>query len=37
MKDRKTMGLPANDLIDFHGEFAKKFKVKVPINPKNFG
>lgn len=28
--------MPANELVDFHGEFAKKFKFTVPLNPINF-
>lgn len=37
MKDRKTMGLPSNQLVDFHGEFASKFRILLPINPVHFG
>jgi len=37
MKDRKTMGLPAEELADMHGEFASKFKIRMPINPVHFG
>jgi hypothetical protein len=29
--------MPAHELVDFHGEFAKKFKFTVPLNPINFG
>jgi hypothetical protein len=37
LKDRKTLGLSGQGLIEFHGEFAQKFKVKVPIHPVHFG
>lgn len=37
MKDRKSGGMPANELTDMHGELASKFKLLLPINPVHFG
>lgn len=37
LKHRDTLGIPSAELVDFHGQFAKKFKFSVPINPRNFG
>lgn len=34
-KDRHTHKIPAEKLTDFHGEYAKMFKFKVPLHPKN--
>ena len=34
-KDRKTHKMPAEKLTDFHGEYAKMFRFKVPLHPKN--
>lgn len=35
MKNRDTLKVKSADLIDFHAEFAKKFKFKVPLHPRN--
>ena len=37
LKDRKTLGIPSQGLIEYHGQFAHKFKFKVPIHPVHFG
>lgn len=34
-KDRKTHGIKGEDLVEFHADFAKKFKFKIPLHPKN--
>jgi len=34
-KDRKLHGVKSEDLVDFHHDFAKKFKFRVPLHPKN--
>lgn len=34
-KDRKSHKIPAEKMTDFHGEFSKMFKFKVPLHPKN--
>ena len=34
-RNRKTALVPANKLIDMHGNFAKVFKVTIPIHPRN--
>jgi len=34
-KDRKTHKIPAEKMTEFHGEFAKMFRFKVPLHPKN--
>lgn len=34
-KDRHTHKIPAAKLTDFHGEYSKMFKFKVPLHPKN--
>ena len=34
-KDRKTHGVKSEELVDFHHDFAKKFKFRVPLHPKN--
>lgn len=34
-KDRKTHAVKSEELIDFHSDFAKKFKFKIPLHPKN--
>lgn len=34
-KDRKTHGVASEELVDFHHDFAKKFKFRVPLHPKN--
>lgn len=35
LKHRDTMGIPGPELVEFHGEFAKKFNFKVPIHPRH--
>lgn len=30
------MGLPSGELVELHGEFAKKFNTRIPINPDHF-
>lgn len=35
LKHRETMGMPGTEIIDFHGEFGKKFQFKIPLNPRN--
>lgn len=37
LKHRDTLGIPAAELVEFHGQFAKKFRMTVPINPVHFG
>mmetsp|Transcript_33028 Transcript_33028/g.32167 ORF Transcript_33028/g.32167 Transcript_33028/m.32167 type:complete len:99 (-) Transcript_33028:425-721(-) len=34
-KDRKTHQLPSKEMVDFHYDFAKKFKLAVPLHPRN--
>lgn len=34
-KDRKTHCIMSEDLVEFHHDFAKKFKFRIPLNPKN--
>ena len=34
-KDRKTHAVKSEELVDFHSDFAKKFKFRVPLHPKN--
>ena len=34
-KDRKTHSIKSLDMVEFHAEFAKKFKFRVPLHPKN--
>lgn len=34
-KDRKTHCIKSEDLVEFHHDFAKKFKFRIPLNPKN--
>lgn len=34
-KDRKTHAVKSGDLVDFHHDFTKKFKFRVPLHPKN--
>ena len=34
-KDRKTHAVKSLDMVEFHSEFAKKFKFRVPLHPKN--
>lgn len=34
-KDRKTHSIKAEDLVDFHHDYSKKFKFRVPVHPKN--
>lgn len=35
LKRRETLKLPSEKVVDFHAEFAKKFRFKVPIHPRN--
>ena len=35
LKHRDTLGIPSNEIVDFHGNFAKKFRFAVPIHPRN--
>jgi len=35
LKRRETLKLESEKIVDMHGEFANKFKLKVPIHPKN--
>lgn len=35
IKDRKTHAIKSEELVDFNHDFAKKFKFKVPLHPKN--
>ena len=34
-KDRKTHAVKSEDMVEFHSDFAKKFKFRVPLHPKN--
>ena len=34
-KDRKTHAIKSEDLVEFHYDFSKKFKFRVPLHPKN--
>jgi hypothetical protein len=34
-KDRKTHAVKSEELVDFHHDFSKKFKFRVPLHPKN--
>jgi hypothetical protein len=34
-KDRKTHRVASADLVEYHGEFSKKFPFPVPIHPRN--
>jgi len=34
-KDRKTHAIKAEDLVEFHHDYSKKFKFRVPLHPKN--
>ena len=34
-KDRKTHAVKSEEMVDFHHDFAKKFKFRVPLHPKN--
>jgi hypothetical protein len=34
-KDRKTHSLKAEELVDFHHDYSKKFKLRIPLHPKN--
>jgi hypothetical protein len=34
-KDRKTHAVKSEELVDFHHDFTKKFKFRVPLHPKN--
>lgn len=34
-KDRKTHAIKSEEMVDFHHDFAKKFKFRVPLHPKN--
>lgn len=34
-KDRKTYAVKSEELVDFHHDFAKKFRFRVPLHPKN--
>lgn len=34
-KDRKTHAIKCEDLVEFHYDFSKKFKFRVPLHPKN--
>ena len=34
-KDRKTHAIKSEELVDFHADYAKKFKFRVPLHPKN--
>ena len=34
-KDRKTHAVKSEDLVEFHYDFSKKFKFRVPLHPKN--
>lgn len=34
-KDRKTHAIKSEELVEFHADFAKKFKFKIPLHPKN--
>ena len=34
-KDRKTLAIKSEDLVEFHADFAKQFKFKIPLHPKN--
>jgi len=34
-KDRKTHAVKSEDLVEFHHDFSKKFKFRVPFHPKN--
>lgn len=34
-KDRKTHKIKSEEMVDFHYDFAKKFKFTVPLHPKN--
>jgi len=35
LKDRKTHAIKSEDLVEFHYDFSKKFKFRVPLHPKN--
>ena len=35
LKNRDTQCVDSSDLIEAHGLFAKSYKFKVPIHPKN--
>jgi hypothetical protein len=34
-KDRKTHKVSCDELVEFHHDFTKKFKFRVPLHPKN--
>lgn len=34
-KDRKTHKILSSDMTDFHHDFSKKLKFRVPLHPKN--
>ena len=34
-KDRKTHAIKSEELVEFHYDFAKKFKFRIPLHPKN--
>ena len=34
-KDRKTHTIKSEELVEFHHDFAKKFKFRIPLHPKN--
>ena len=35
LKHRDTFGIPSEEIVDFHGNFAKKFRFAVPIHARN--
>ena len=35
LKHRDTLGIPSSELVDFHGNFSKKFRFAVPIHARN--
>ena len=35
LKHRDTLGIPSSEIVDFHGNFAKKFRFAVPIHARN--
>lgn len=34
-QDRKAAGVKSEAMVDFHYEYAKNFKMRVPLHPKN--
>lgn len=35
LKDRKTHAIKSEELVEFHYDFARKFKFRIPLHPKN--